>query len=291
MIDWAARLERPAQSVDQRVKMPRWMEELERRGGQVELARRHASPTSSGTRSEYDLVIVAAGKGEIAQLFERDASRSPYGAPQRALALTYVTGMSRARAFSAVAFNLIPDGRRVLRVPGADHRRARARSWCSRASPAARWTAGATSRRRRSISSGASSCSRRSCRGRRRAAGDVELTDDERHPRRTFPADRAQADRRAAVGRAGARPGGRGRAQRPDHGSGLQQREQGCRVLPREHPGEPRGAVRRAWMQQTFDAYWDYAPVRHDVDERAARAAAAARARAARRRERPPGRR
>src|SRR3954454_3640768 len=36
VIDWAARLRAPAQSVDQRVKMPRWMEELDRRGGRIE---------------------------------------------------------------------------------------------------------------------------------------------------------------------------------------------------------------------------------------------------------------
>src|SRR5579871_2509650 len=34
-IDWASRLDAPAQSVDQRVKMPRWMEELERAGGRL----------------------------------------------------------------------------------------------------------------------------------------------------------------------------------------------------------------------------------------------------------------
>ena len=92
MIDWDARLERPAQSVDQRLKMPRFMDELERRGGKVELAD-VTLPDLERHASEYDLVIVAAGKGEVAQLFERDASRSPYGAPQRALALTYVTGL------------------------------------------------------------------------------------------------------------------------------------------------------------------------------------------------------
>jgi hypothetical protein len=107
MIDWAARLEKPAQSVDQRLKMPVWMEELEREGGKIVL---HdvTLPDLEGYTQEYDLVIVAAGKGEVAQLFERDATRSPYGAPQRALALTYVTGMNPRPEFTAVAFNLIP---------------------------------------------------------------------------------------------------------------------------------------------------------------------------------------
>jgi hypothetical protein len=107
MIDWAARLESPAQSVDQRLKMPVWMDELEKQGGKIVL---HdvTLPDLENYSRQYDLVIVAAGKGEVAQLFERDASRSPYGAPQRALALTYVTGMEPRPEFSAVCFNLIP---------------------------------------------------------------------------------------------------------------------------------------------------------------------------------------
>jgi hypothetical protein len=106
-IDFASRLERPAQSVDQRMKNPGWMEELERHGGTLrfedagldELAR---------YAEESELVIVAAGKSEITRLFERDAARSPYEAPMRALALTYVTGMTPRPEYSAVCFNLIP---------------------------------------------------------------------------------------------------------------------------------------------------------------------------------------
>ncbi len=107
MIDWGARLERPAQSVDQRLKMPVWMEELERQGGKI-VFQDAAIPDLEHYARDHDLVVVAAGKGDVAQLFERDPSRSPYGAPQRALALTYVTGMTPRPEFSAVAFNLIP---------------------------------------------------------------------------------------------------------------------------------------------------------------------------------------
>lgn len=106
-IDWAARLDAPAESVDQRVKYPAWMEEVERKGGTLTL---HDAtiPDLERYARDNDLVIVAAGKGEIAQLFERDQSRSPYTAPQRALALTYVTGMVPRPEYSAVCFNLIP---------------------------------------------------------------------------------------------------------------------------------------------------------------------------------------
>lgn len=106
-IGWAARLDEPARSVDQRLKMPAWLAEVERLGGKVVI--HDATP---GDLEEYaarhDLVLVAAGKGKIASLFERDAARSPYDVPQRALALTYVNGLTPRPEHSAVCFNLIP---------------------------------------------------------------------------------------------------------------------------------------------------------------------------------------
>jgi hypothetical protein len=107
MIDWAARLDRPAQSVDQRLKMPVWMEKLEQAGGGVVIRDVGVADLEEYAR-DNDLVVVAAGKGDVTELFPRDASRSPYDAPQRALALTYLTGMTPRPEYSAVCFNLIP---------------------------------------------------------------------------------------------------------------------------------------------------------------------------------------
>ncbi|MEJ2626041.1 MAG: FAD-binding oxidoreductase, partial [Pseudolabrys sp.] len=46
--------------------------------------------------------------GDVGRLFERDAEKSAYNKPMRALALTYVTGMTPRPEHSAVCFNLIP---------------------------------------------------------------------------------------------------------------------------------------------------------------------------------------
>ncbi len=107
VIDWASRLDAKAQSVDQRVKMPRWLEEFERLGGKLEITSADVAKLEAEAKTA-DLVIVASGKGEIGKLFERDAERSTFDAPQRALALTYVHGMTPREPFSAVNFNLIP---------------------------------------------------------------------------------------------------------------------------------------------------------------------------------------
>jgi flavin reductase (DIM6/NTAB) family NADH-FMN oxidoreductase RutF/flavin-dependent dehydrogenase len=107
-VDWAARLDEPGRSVDQRLKVPAWLEELERGGGRLLIEEAGAADLERYAR-EHELVVVATGKGDLARLFARDPEKSPYDRPQRALALTYVVGMEPRAEFSAVAFNLIPE--------------------------------------------------------------------------------------------------------------------------------------------------------------------------------------
>ncbi|GGW25109.1 hypothetical protein GCM10011452_10830 [Gemmobacter lanyuensis] len=106
-MDWVGRLDHNAYSVDQRVKIPRWMAEFTRLGGDLVIHDAGIADLEDYAASD-DLVIIASGKGEIGRLFARDAAKSPYEAPQRALALTYVKGMTPREGHSAVCFNLIP---------------------------------------------------------------------------------------------------------------------------------------------------------------------------------------
>lgn len=109
MVEWLGRLDNHAQSVDQRVKMAGWMEAFERKGGNLVI---HGVTVSDLDRfvSLYDLVVVAAGRGELVELFGRDESRSPYTEPQRSLAVSYVRGMERPEHLDreAVRITLIP---------------------------------------------------------------------------------------------------------------------------------------------------------------------------------------
>jgi hypothetical protein len=105
--EWAARLDAPARSVDQRVKMPRWIEEYTRSGGDFRV-QQAGVPELERLAQEHELVIVAAGKGEVAALFTRDEANSPFAKPMRALALTYVQGLRPREGYSGVCFNLIP---------------------------------------------------------------------------------------------------------------------------------------------------------------------------------------
>ena len=107
VIDWTARLNSCAQSVDQRVKIPAWMDLFQKRGGAL-VPRDASIEDLEACTLDHDLTLVASGKGEISKLFERDVHKCAFDQPQRALALTYVNGMAPRDPFSAVSFNLIP---------------------------------------------------------------------------------------------------------------------------------------------------------------------------------------
>ncbi|MFE7130181.1 styrene monooxygenase/indole monooxygenase family protein [Streptomyces sp. NPDC057638] len=109
-VDWVGRLRGHAQSVDQRVKMAGWMETFAQRGGQLVIHGAAVGDLDYFART-YDLVMVSAGKGELVSMFGRDAARSPYSTPQRALAVAYVHGLGprpEHPEFDAVRCNLVP---------------------------------------------------------------------------------------------------------------------------------------------------------------------------------------
>jgi flavin reductase (DIM6/NTAB) family NADH-FMN oxidoreductase RutF len=79
----------PARSVDQRVRVPLIMDEVERRGGKV-LVRSATPDDLEQLARDHDLVVVSTGRGGLSSLFPLDADRSPYREPQRVAALTYL---------------------------------------------------------------------------------------------------------------------------------------------------------------------------------------------------------
>jgi flavin-dependent dehydrogenase len=110
--------DRPGNSVDQRVKMPTWIELFEQRGGRVIY---HSVMTSdlAGLTPMYDLTIIAAGKGEIVEMFDRDAERSFYSRPARNLAVIYVNGVAVPEGVTEprMRVNLRPEAGEYLHMP------------------------------------------------------------------------------------------------------------------------------------------------------------------------------
>ena len=119
-ISWQARLDRPARSVDQRVKFAGWMEKVEGAGGKL-LIQEGGLAELEILAATHDLVVLAAGKGEVARGFERDAAHSPFDRPQRALALTYVNGLAPTADFSRVSYNVIQGIGEYFTFPALTH--------------------------------------------------------------------------------------------------------------------------------------------------------------------------
>lgn len=116
-VHWRAPLPLPGNSVCQRVKIPRWMAEFKALGGELQVQPATVSELET-MAAAHDLVIIATGKGDIAALFERDAKRSLYDKPQRALALTYVAGMQPTSPNRGVTFNAAPGTGEYFVMPG-----------------------------------------------------------------------------------------------------------------------------------------------------------------------------
>lgn len=109
---------RPGNSVDQRVKMSTWIELFENRGGRVIY---HSAMTSdlAGLAPMYDLTVIAAGKGEIVEMFDTDRGKTRYTKPMRHLAAIYLDGVAvpRGAPHPRMRVNLRPGGGEVFYMP------------------------------------------------------------------------------------------------------------------------------------------------------------------------------
>ncbi|MFH9353297.1 styrene monooxygenase/indole monooxygenase family protein [Kitasatospora sp. NPDC017646] len=92
VLEFTMTLDEPARSVDQRIKLARWSELFAERGGRVEYRSLDRAGLHALAR-RHELTVVAAGRGELAGIFERNAARSPFDRPQRALSCLYAHGV------------------------------------------------------------------------------------------------------------------------------------------------------------------------------------------------------
>ncbi|GAB3463549.1 styrene monooxygenase/indole monooxygenase family protein [Actinophytocola sediminis] len=118
-LDWVSKMDAQGMSIDQRVKMAGWLELFEDRGGRLVI---HGVTTAdlNALAGMYDLTVIAAGKGELVQLFDRDQDKSPFTSPQRALSLAYANGVRRRPEhpeFAAVRFNIVPGVGELFMIP------------------------------------------------------------------------------------------------------------------------------------------------------------------------------
>jgi hypothetical protein len=103
------------QSIDQRLKYSRWLNEFKQLGGNLVIKEMTLSHLTALTE-QHALVIIATGKSKLSQLFEVDQTRSTFTSPQRVLACLYVQGMYPLS--KGVRANIIPGIGEYFTTPG-----------------------------------------------------------------------------------------------------------------------------------------------------------------------------
>jgi hypothetical protein len=120
-LQFAGRLDGYAQSVDQRLKLPGWMEALEAAGGKIEYRAVDVPYVEELARS-HDLVVIASAKGDFARelgaIFPRAEEESPYDRPQRQLAVAYVRDMEPLDPPSYFSISIVPEVGEYFVGPG-----------------------------------------------------------------------------------------------------------------------------------------------------------------------------
>jgi hypothetical protein len=103
--------------------MAGWLELFEARGGTL-LVRQATVRALDALAAGYDLVVVATGGDDLADMFRRDPARSPHTRPQRVLSLAYVHGMIPRPDYSGPKIgylNIIPDIGELFTIPAYTH--------------------------------------------------------------------------------------------------------------------------------------------------------------------------
>jgi 2-polyprenyl-6-methoxyphenol hydroxylase-like FAD-dependent oxidoreductase len=120
LVTLLGRLQRAGAAIDLRMQSATWMRELSDRGGRVEIEEVTVERLEELAKAN-DLVLVAAGRGDVMRLFPRDEARSTYGEPQRFLAMVCVTGapmrLPYAPWFVPVKFNFFAPYGEAFWVP------------------------------------------------------------------------------------------------------------------------------------------------------------------------------
>jgi hypothetical protein len=110
--------ERPGNSVDQRVKMPAWIELFEQRGGTM-VYQPVTVPDLADLAGQYDLTVIATGKGKIVEIFGTDREKTRFTRPMRHLAAIYLDGVAVPVGVPhpRMRVNLRPGGGEVFYMP------------------------------------------------------------------------------------------------------------------------------------------------------------------------------
>jgi 2-polyprenyl-6-methoxyphenol hydroxylase-like FAD-dependent oxidoreductase len=115
LIELRGRTPTPFQAVDLRLQCHRWMNDFD---GELVIESVTVDRLDE-IAAQHDLTLVAAGKADLCRLFERDASRSTYDAPQRNLTMVIATGRMSVDGcpYTPVKFEFLGTDGEIFFVP------------------------------------------------------------------------------------------------------------------------------------------------------------------------------
>ena len=119
LLTLAGRLEKYFLAIDLRLQSHRWMNDFAAKGGKIEIEN-VTLPRLDEIAAAHELTIVATGRADLANLFERDAARSVYDKAQRNLTMIITTGGKMGFAgvpFLPVKFNFFAPFGEAFYVP------------------------------------------------------------------------------------------------------------------------------------------------------------------------------
>ncbi|MGW3344721.1 styrene monooxygenase/indole monooxygenase family protein [Nonomuraea rubra] len=100
-LEFTANVAQPFHAVDLRLLLPAFMDDYAARGGEIVVS--GTAPDAAQVdrwSARHELMVVAAGRRSVTELFPRDAGRSPYDRPQRLLAAGLYRGLDLGTLFS-----------------------------------------------------------------------------------------------------------------------------------------------------------------------------------------------
>ena len=119
ILKWQGHTQKTYQSIDQRIKFPRWIKEFEKMGGNFIIEDVNLDKLNKITKW-HDLTVVAGGKGEITQTFPVDKEKSVFTSPPRKLSCLYLKNVVPVTPLGVKA-NIFPGIGEIFIMPGFSH--------------------------------------------------------------------------------------------------------------------------------------------------------------------------
>jgi len=114
-IIWKGSFKKPASSVDMRIYQSTLLEDFAARGGNVAIGALESSDVAR-LSGRHNLMVVASGRGSLAEMFPRDPARSPHVHPLRLITGAFFRGVSFPDPLGVI-YTISPGNGEIFQAP------------------------------------------------------------------------------------------------------------------------------------------------------------------------------